>query len=195
MSEDLLVDEQVSKPEAVLSRLASRAMTFAVTRSDRAALIDTSEAGMSQDGLVAALPSYYHTVSVVEIIDGRGIVPLSDEKSGLVVTGYSGSLEREDRLIVEQFVRGRALRGNRSERGLSILVLSDSMPDGDAFVDPNRPWYNGPFSTDRSVWSMENQDSGPVIELTQYESRVGEGYVGGRRERAWVVKERHSFSD
>lgn len=150
------------------NQVIANAVTFAVSHSRGAALIDMNAAEINQEEVVDVLPDYYHHVTIQDILEGKAVVPR--EKPALVVTGYSRefySREEEDR--IESFIRATANMRNLNSGEFSLLVLSDSLPNEDVFHNSSRPWFNGPFQGDESVWSIRRPSSGLKIELVQHD--------------------------
>src|SRR3990172_9254412 len=104
--------------------LLSNVLQVAIRRSRGAAVVNLGS--MSQIQAISRLPAYFHHVTVDDILNRRGNVPV--EKSALVVTGYSGryyhQIEQEDR--IEAFIRAVATTRGVNDGRFSVLVLSDS---------------------------------------------------------------------
>jgi hypothetical protein len=192
MTEDIEFGKTEEKPRSKegLTDVVARVATFAVNRSRGAALINMSEVEISQEEAIESLPTYYHHVSVQDILEGKAEMPRA--KTALVVTGYSRDFyqKREEEDRIESFIRGTANMRNLNAGEFSLLVLSDSLPDEGVFHNPSLPWFNGPFQGDDSVWSIRHSSSSPRIELIRHNLKsetIREPKVG--KVKNWVDKQ------
>lgn len=180
LSHDLPPTKEVPLPAMLKS------IRYALSRSQGAAILNTSESGIPIDRIAEALSDRYQHATVGEIIDGG--VSIDTGKRGLLVSGYHAHLEPSDHRDLQSFIRQVAFERGVVSGRYDVLVVSDGMPSPYVFHEADMPWMNGPFQGPDAVWSVQARDGNSVL----VRHRISGSYYD--ENAAWDTKEEISIS-
>lgn len=140
----------ITEKAAGMLSTAAQLIETALYRSKGAAIVHID--GFDQNELAKKIHQHHFVSSTDELLEDQFKYLPPNEPITWIITGYSNRFSKEPETEAKLQNIIRAQWNTRGRENLSLIVLSDSLPDT-SFMKSHLPWFNGPFE-DNPVYAV-----------------------------------------